>query len=160
MRVFTPYLLVALLALSCAPRPSAAPPPAPGERSTGRATVAPTDSLPGVVQGVVRDSASGAPLVGVQVMLLGTAAGALTDAAGQYVLPVWPAGRYVLRARRVGHRVTTVPLELAPGRGAVVDVWLPESGLQLRAPRTNQLARPRPNGALQLPRRYAHEVVP
>jgi hypothetical protein len=63
----------------------------------GARAQAPRDSL----RGAVRD-ARGAPVVGANVFLLETLAGALTDSAGRFAVPDAPGPR-TLVARRAGH---------------------------------------------------------
>lgn len=62
------------------------------------------------VAGVVVDS-SGQPLPLVEVVLPGSTARAMTDDAGRFRLAGLPEGSIVLRARRIGYRLTNVPLE-------------------------------------------------
>jgi TonB-linked SusC/RagA family outer membrane protein len=61
-------------------------------------------TTPGVaiIRGVVSDSATQAPVVGAQVIALGTTRGAITDTAGAYVLRV-PAGTVSMRVQRLGY---------------------------------------------------------
>ncbi|HEV7705990.1 MAG TPA: carboxypeptidase-like regulatory domain-containing protein, partial [Gemmatimonadaceae bacterium] len=59
-----------------------------------------------IVRGVVSDSATQAPVVGAQIIALGTTRGALTDTAGAYVLRV-PAGSISLRVQRLGYAPVT-----------------------------------------------------
>ena len=61
-------------------------------------------TTPGVaiVRGVVSDSATQAPVVGAQVIALGTTRGAITDTSGAYVLRV-PPGTVSLRVQRLGY---------------------------------------------------------
>jgi hypothetical protein len=62
--------------------------------------------LGGSITGVVRDSASGAPIAGA-VVSLSTGAVARTDTAGHYVLPAPGPGAYVVQARRLGYAAAT-----------------------------------------------------
>lgn len=62
------------------------------------------------VAGVVVDTA-GQPLPAVEVILPGSAARAMTDDAGRFRLVGLPVGSLVLRARRIGYRLTNLPLE-------------------------------------------------
>lgn len=72
-----------------------------------RALQVPTVSGP-AVQGTVTDEASGIPLATVAISLLSPEGQvirtALTDGDGRYALQSTPAGRYRLRAQRVGYR--------------------------------------------------------
>ncbi|MDQ2929876.1 MAG: carboxypeptidase-like regulatory domain-containing protein, partial [Gemmatimonadota bacterium] len=55
-----------------------------------------------IVRGTVTDSASHAPVVGAQIIAVGTTRGALTDTAGAYTLRVSP-GSVSLRVQRIGY---------------------------------------------------------
>lgn len=56
----------------------------------------------GTITGEVQEAGSGAPAGGVQVYLVGTGAGTLTNAAGRYVLPNVPPGTYTVRVEFIG----------------------------------------------------------
>ncbi|MEP7087593.1 MAG: SusC/RagA family TonB-linked outer membrane protein, partial [Gemmatimonadota bacterium] len=55
-----------------------------------------------IVRGTVTDSATHAPVVGAQVIAVGTTRGALTDTAGAYTLRV-PPGTVSVRVQRIGY---------------------------------------------------------
>src|SRR5665647_1718228 len=67
-----------------------------------------------IVRGTVTDSGSHAPVVGAQVIAVGTTRGAITDTAGEYTLRVSP-GTVTLRVQRIGYapaqRVVTATLD-------------------------------------------------
>jgi len=65
-------------------------------------------TTPGVaiIRGVISDSATQAPVVGAQVIALGTTRGAITDTAGAYVLRV-PPGTIAMRVQRLGYAPVT-----------------------------------------------------
>lgn len=56
-----------------------------------------------IIRGRITDAATGAPLVGVQVRVEGTAIGAMTGADGTYTISGAPAGSRVLSTRRLGY---------------------------------------------------------
>jgi len=60
-------------------------------------------AAPGTVRGQVIDAATNAPVAQVQVTIMGTAFGALTDDAGNYLIVGVPPGLYSLEARRLGY---------------------------------------------------------
>ncbi|MCF7809319.1 MAG: TonB-dependent receptor [Candidatus Marinimicrobia bacterium] len=67
----------------------------------------------GTISGQVTDAASGEPIVGVQVILDGSARGAVTDNEGVYLLINIPPGNYDLRFEMIGYGkrvVTGVPV--------------------------------------------------
>ena len=80
-----------------------------------------------VVRGVVVDEASGRGLPGVVVVLLDSAgnrlAGVLADDDGRYAIRTTAAGRYALRAERIGYRASA-PTPVALGAGQTVELRL------------------------------------
>ena len=60
-------------------------------------------AAPGTIRGQVIDAATRAPVAQVQVTVMGTALGALTDEAGNYLIVGVPPGLYSLEARRLGY---------------------------------------------------------
>ena len=69
----------------------------------------------GVIQGVVREAATGQPLVGVHVRVLGTSNGAVTDLSGRYVFRTAPVGVVTLEARMIGFAETTSIVQVKQG---------------------------------------------
>ncbi len=59
--------------------------------------------IAGKLSGVVRDRASGEPLVGANISVAGTRLGATTDVEGTFVILNIPAGKYDVQATLVGH---------------------------------------------------------
>jgi TonB-dependent receptor len=82
----------------------------------------------GIIKGVVIDSVDKKPLLGANVMLLGTALGAATDLKGNYTIAKVPPGRYSLRVTYIGYKSKTLIVEAKEGE--IVQVPL---GLQLDA---------------------------
>ena len=60
----------------------------------------------GRITGVVTDSASERPVGDVQVSVVGTRIGAMTDAQGRYTINGAPTGTRTIEARRIGYRAT------------------------------------------------------
>lgn len=85
------------------------------------------------VSGQVTDVATGRPIVGVQVVVVGTSIGALTNADGRYVLRGVPARALTLRALRLGYAEATAALTLQPGGTATRDLTLRETAVELAA---------------------------
>ncbi|HEU4564769.1 MAG TPA: TonB-dependent receptor, partial [Gemmatimonadaceae bacterium] len=75
----------------------------------------------GTVRGTVLDSASRAPLAGVQVVVIGTRIGAMTGESGQYTLPAVPAGEHTIQARLLGYRAHQRTVAVEDGQTAEVD---------------------------------------
>lgn len=82
-----------------------------------------------VVKGVVRDSVSADPLVGV-VVSVGTSTGAVTDASGNFLLRLEP-GSYSLRFRYTGYVEQNLPLTLTAGQTEQLDIALVSTTQQL-----------------------------
>jgi TonB-linked SusC/RagA family outer membrane protein len=83
-------VIAGIIALMCA-----SPPPLYAQ-SAGRIT------------GVVTDSATDRPVGNVQVTVVGTRIGAVTDAQGRYTINSAPTGTRTIEARRIGYRATRV----------------------------------------------------
>lgn len=86
------------------------------------------------VEGTVRDASSNRPLEAVQVFVVGTSTGAITNAQGQYrlVVPnVTAEFRVELRARTIGYTQVTRAANLVPDQVVKVDFGLQQSSLQL-----------------------------
>lgn len=62
----------------------------------------------GKITGTVKDKATGEPLIGANVILIGTSLGAATDLNGYYVILNVPPGKYTLRASLIGYKKMTV----------------------------------------------------
>ena len=103
-RLFTALVLVALLA--------AAPTAAGAQPTTGS------------IAGAVVDGVSNAPLVGVNVILDGTAFMTSTDRAGRFLLSGVPTGDYQLLAVYLGHKEERSAVSVAGGATLRVDVKL------------------------------------
>ncbi len=72
---------------------------APFAHANAQGTTAPTAAI---VRGVVSDSANHQPVVGAQVIAVGTTRGTVTDTAGAYTLRV-PPGVVTIRVQRIGY---------------------------------------------------------
>ncbi len=62
----------------------------------------------GKIRGKVADAGTGEPLVGANVVVVGTSMGAATNVAGEYTILNVPAGTYTLRTSYVGYQSITV----------------------------------------------------
>lgn len=68
----------------------------------------------GMLVGTVTDRASGAPISGARIQIVGEAAlGANTDDAGRYFLRGIPAGARTVRVTRIGFRPEAQPATIA-----------------------------------------------
>jgi Outer membrane receptor for ferrienterochelin and colicins len=55
------------------------------------------------IRGTVKDAASGSPLAGANVIVVGTSIGTATDADGKYEIPNLNPGDYILKAAYIGY---------------------------------------------------------
>ncbi|HWB42896.1 MAG TPA: TonB-dependent receptor plug domain-containing protein, partial [Gemmatimonadales bacterium] len=97
-----------------------------------------------VIRGTITDSATGAPLQGALVTVVGTDLRAETNSAGQYAFPDVTPGTVVIRAQLIGYypaerRVTvgpdadvTVDFALAPGVAQLEEIVAVGYGTQVR----------------------------
>lgn len=79
-------------------------------------TAAPALSA-GDFRGVVQDRDTGAPLSGVQVYIVRTGIGALSDRSGRVQLSGIPPGPHKLSAELIGYRSVTIPIDVPPAGG-------------------------------------------
>ena len=87
--------------------------------------------ITGKIVGQVTDAATGAPLIGVNVMLENTRLGAATDLEGRYFIINIPAGTYRLTATIIGYSMTTVAEVLvSPDQTTSIDFALQEAAIQ------------------------------
>src|SRR2546427_2208725 len=84
----------------------------------------------GTVSGTVVTTESGAPLVGVSVVVVGTARSVLTNEKGQYHLSV-PAGAHSVRARLIGYEAAEERVVVPAGQTVTVDFKLTATPLAL-----------------------------
>ncbi|MBT3498435.1 MAG: SusC/RagA family TonB-linked outer membrane protein [Gemmatimonadales bacterium] len=85
----------------------------------------------GTLVGVVKDAASQRPLEAVQVYIGGTGIGALTNAAGRFLLLNVPAGEHALAADLVGYRSGALTVTVTAGQSSVADFGLSQTAITL-----------------------------
>jgi TonB-linked SusC/RagA family outer membrane protein len=85
----------------------------------------------GTLVGTVRDAASQRPLEAVQVYIGGTGIGALTNAAGRFLLLNVPAGQHSLVAELVGYRAGAQTVTVGAGSSVVADFGLDQTAISL-----------------------------
>jgi hypothetical protein len=78
----------------------------------------------GNVRGVVRHSASNAPLASVQVSIQGTRLGTMTREDGTFLIQRVPAGSHRVQVRLIGYAPTDKALTVRAGDTATVDFAL------------------------------------
>lgn len=75
----------------------------------------------GRIEGVVKDSAGGRPVVAAQVSITGTSRGNLTDEQGRYVISGIPAGNVTVSVQRIGFAPATRQATVTEGTTTRVD---------------------------------------
>ena len=85
----------------------------------------------GTLVGTVLDAASRRPLEAVQVYIGGTGIGALTNAAGRFLLFNVPAGEQTLAADMVGYRSGSLTVTVSAGESVVADFGLDQTAIAL-----------------------------
>jgi TonB-linked SusC/RagA family outer membrane protein len=68
------------------------------------------------VQGTVTDGASGAPISGAIVSIVGTMLQGVTNVLGNYRIAAIPAGAVTIQVRRIGFKTLSAPVTLAEGQ--------------------------------------------
>ncbi|MGQ0646419.1 MAG: SusC/RagA family TonB-linked outer membrane protein [Gemmatimonadaceae bacterium] len=95
------------------------------------AAAAPEPDLTGTVRGRITDRGTGTSLVGVQVQVVGTRLGAMTDAQGRYVIAQVPAGAQSITARMLGFAPETRALTVTDAAETTADFSLSRMATQL-----------------------------
>jgi len=70
------------------------------------------------ISGIVADSATGRPIPSVQVLVVGTSRGAVTDDVGRYTIRGLGAGSVVVRTQRIGYAPVSRTVTLVDGETA------------------------------------------
>src|SRR5687767_11703659 len=76
------------------------------------------------IAGTVTDSATAQPIPGVQITIVGTARGTLTDDGGRYSLRGVPPGTVAVRVQRLGYAPTERSVVVGANQTADVDFVL------------------------------------
>jgi TonB-dependent SusC/RagA subfamily outer membrane receptor len=128
---------------------------------TGSSVVAQEEQKKGAVTGTIFDQASGAPLMGVRVSIVGTKLRAQTDSSGSFRLNEVPPGEANLRIERTGYNrlvenilvhsgwTTGVELELIP-IAVLLDALQIRTGARVTGARREEI-RPEVNGVPRSP---------
>lgn len=88
-------------------------------------------SAQATITGVVRDDSSGAPLLGVEVLISGTPHRTTTNIQGRYLLGGLPSGVYQAIFRKLGHLPVRVDVRLTEGDTTRANTLLIESAVVL-----------------------------
>jgi TonB-dependent SusC/RagA subfamily outer membrane receptor len=85
----------------------------------------------GTVRGRVVEAGSQQPVADVQVSIVGTTLGGITNASGDYTVTNVPAGEQRVRVRRLGFRAADQAVTVTAGATATVNFTLSPSAAQL-----------------------------
>ncbi|GAC1648655.1 MAG: SusC/RagA family TonB-linked outer membrane protein [Gemmatimonadaceae bacterium] len=85
----------------------------------------------GTIEGRVTERATGRPVPGATVMLVGTTRGTVVGEAGQFRLPDVAPGQYQLRALRIGYEAVTQPVTVSASGRATIDFTLSAAAVRL-----------------------------
>lgn len=85
----------------------------------------------GTIQGTVTDRATGRPISGAEVSVLGTTQSAATDVTGRFVIRGVPAGTHPLRAVAIGYTRLETAVTVAPGQEVTSDFAMSPTTIQL-----------------------------
>ena len=88
----------------------------------------------GKLQGRVNDAATGQPIAGAQIYIVGTRMGNITNSEGYYFINNVPAGLHDLQAQYIGYQVVTVQqLRVLAGQTITQNFSLAPSAVQIAA---------------------------
>ncbi len=73
----------------------------------------------GTVEGVVRDTQTGEPLPGANLLLVGTGLGASTTPDGKYIIRNVPPGSYTIRATYIGYKTVSLSIQVTEQKPSV-----------------------------------------
>lgn len=87
----------------------------------------------GKISGKVTDAASGEPLIGINVLVVGTTMGAATDVEGSYFILNIPPGTYQIKASGIGyHGITINDVRVSVDQTTKLDLQLSEEAVELQ----------------------------
>jgi TonB-linked SusC/RagA family outer membrane protein len=85
----------------------------------------------GTITGTVVDATTQRPLAGVQVTVVGTQLGTLTNQQGRFLIPNVPAGTREVRATLIGYTQGAATVTVAAGETATANMQLRESAVAI-----------------------------
>jgi outer membrane receptor for ferrienterochelin and colicin len=87
----------------------------------------------GILEGVVKDKETGEPLIGVNILIVGTTMGAVTDINGSYQVSNVKAGTYDLQFSMVGYKtVLHKGVTIAPDLRTKINSFLSSTDIELK----------------------------
>ncbi len=86
----------------------------------------------GVLEGMITDKSNGAPLIGVNVVVIGTYLGTSSDINGRYIIPNINPGEYMLEITYIGYKVVQkTGVRIEAGRNVTINFELEQTALAL-----------------------------
>ena len=85
------------------------------------------------IKGNITDSNTGEPLIGANIMLIGTNLGNASDANGEYIIKDIPFGRHTLKAMFIGYEdLEKEILIMRHKQEYIIDIKLKSSAIELQ----------------------------
>lgn len=85
----------------------------------------------GEIRGTVTEASHGDPLIGANVLLVGTTIGGVTDLEGKFSIKRVPAGQYTVAVRFVGYKQSSKEVTVRAGAATTTDFALVATAVQL-----------------------------
>lgn len=85
----------------------------------------------GTLTGTVTEELSNRPLIGAQVVIVGTEVGTVTGANGRYTLPNVPAGEITVQIQLIGYKTVERTLTMGAGISERLDVTMTQTAIAL-----------------------------
>lgn len=82
------------------------------------------------IEGVIKDTLTNEPLIGANVILVGTSLGAATDEAGQYIIRGIESGTYVIRVTYIGYETVEKQIQVKENADIAQDFNLKPIGIE------------------------------
>jgi len=84
----------------------------------------------GSIEGYVKDSKTGEPLFGANIILIGTSMGGATDMDGKYIIPAVPTGTYSVRISYIGYNEQKAEIKVQTGANTKKNFSLEAVGIE------------------------------
>ncbi len=82
------------------------------------------------IEGYVKDSKTGEPLLGANIMLVGTSMGAATDAKGYFIIRNVLTGDFTIRATYIGYKKEEIGIKVKEGEHLEINLNLTPIGVE------------------------------
>ena len=95
------------------------------------AGAAPLSAQTGTIRGEIREASAQNPIVGAQILVVGTRLGAVSDQQGNYTLTNVPLGRITVRVRMLGYSSMSSAVDVSSDAPATLNFALSPSVITL-----------------------------